>query len=74
MQNIEFAQKHFKEYIKSYKYTDLIFMYSREEQAPPLPMDPNFANGQILERTFKHKFVSFTIKSRTEKGGSHKEV
>ena len=31
VQNIEFAQKHFNEYINSYKYADLIFMYSREE-------------------------------------------
>jgi hypothetical protein len=37
LKNIEFAQKHFNEYINSYKYADLIFMYSREEQAPPLP-------------------------------------
>jgi hypothetical protein len=32
-------------------------MYSREQQAAPLPMDPNFANGQILERTAKQKFI-----------------
>ena len=31
VQNIVFAQKHFNEYIDSYKYADLIFMYSREE-------------------------------------------
>jgi hypothetical protein len=57
LKNIEFAQEHFNEYINSYKYADLIFMYSREQQAAPLPMDPNFANGQILERTVKQKFT-----------------
>jgi hypothetical protein len=58
VQNIEFAQKHFNEYINSYKYADLIFMCSREQQAAPLPMDPNFANGQILERIDKQKFIA----------------
>ena len=49
--------------MNSYKYADLIFMCSREQQAAPLPMDPNFANGQILERTVKQKFLVLLMKN-----------
>ena len=37
--------------IYSCKFANLIFMYSREEQAPPLPLYRYFADGQICKRT-----------------------
>ena len=30
----------------------------RSTQCAPLPMDPNFANRQILERTAKQEFIT----------------
>jgi uncharacterized integral membrane protein (TIGR00697 family) len=39
-------------------------MCSREQQAAPLPMDPNFANGQILERPINKNLPSMIKNNR----------
>ena len=62
LKNVEFVQKSFNKYTNSYKCANPIFMYSREEQAPPLPQNPISTNRQDCKQKFIIPKIPFSGK------------